>query len=98
MLHATKMDMLDSSVAWTPAHSLHHKATQPSGLVRHRAYVRMGLRFELGVLLLPFRIDTNLTDRKVMRRDTYSELSDVQKLLCWLPDQHNLERRKPETM
>jgi hypothetical protein len=90
------MYMLDSSDARTSAHSLHHKASQPSSLVRHRAYIRMWLRFELGILLLAFRIDTNLTDSKVMRRNTYSGSTNVQKLLYCHPDQHNLEQRIPE--
>jgi hypothetical protein len=96
MLHATKVDMLDSSVAWTSAYSLHHKASQPSGLVRHRAYTRVWLRFELGILLLAFRIDTNLTDSTVTHRNTYKRSTNVQKLLYCHPDQHNLEQRIPE--
>jgi len=58
----------------------------------------MWLSFELCVFLLALRVDTNLTDSKVMCRDKYSVLRDVQRLLCCPLGQHNLGQRIPETV
>jgi hypothetical protein len=98
------MDMLDSGVPRTPrtadrdGEGLHHEVRQSPSLICHRAYIRMRLRFELGIFLLALRVDANLTDSKVMCRDTYSRLRDVQRLLCYPPGQHNLEQRIPGTV
>jgi hypothetical protein len=57
----------------------------------------MWLRIELNVLLRAFCVYTDLTQQHYMPRRYYGS-TDLQKLPCCLPDQHNLERRIPETV
>jgi hypothetical protein len=79
------------------AYSLHHEVRQSSSLIRHRANIRMRLRFELNVLLRAFCINADLTDRQISRRSMYNKPRNVQKLPCCLPDQRSLGPRIPES-
>ena len=79
------------------AYSLHHEVRQSSSLIRHRANIRMRLRFELNVLLRALCINADLTDRQISRRSMYNKPRNVQKLLCCLLDQRSLGPRIPES-